>query len=124
MPIIDYLAKGMMHTLSKDDFRRIMNDTLDHMLRVMSRRERKEFIDDMVTNAVSKMLTGLSNEEKADLLRGMLPRVLEQFPSLGEELSQKHAARADIQVAEDAMGPHEPPLSENLREPIWPTAGE
>lgn len=92
MPIIDYLAKGVMQTLSKDDFRRIMNDTLDHMLRVMSRRERMEFINDIVNNAVARMLTGLSTEEKAALLREMLPGVLSQFPNLAEELDRRRTS--------------------------------
>lgn len=98
MPIIDYLAKGVMQTLGKDDFRRIMNDTLDHMLRVMSRRERMEFISDMVNNAVARMLTGMTTEEKATLLREMLPGVLSQFPNLAEELDRTRAtARYDAE---------------------------
>lgn len=87
MPLMDYLAKGVMQTLSKEDFRRIMNDTLDHMLRVMSRKERMEFIDDMVNNAVSMMLSGLSTDEKAQLLRDMLPKVLSQFSDLPSQLT-------------------------------------
>src|SRR5579859_3831959 len=88
-----------MQSLSKDDFRRIMNDTLDHMLRVMSRRERMEFIDDIVNNAVSRMLAGLSNEEKAQLLQRMLPAVLAQFPNAAEALAAHDQSATTVSAA-------------------------
>ncbi len=99
MPLMDYLAKGVMQTLSKEDFRRIMNDTLDHMLRVMSRKERMEFIDDMVNNAVSMMLSGLSTDEKAQLLRDMLPKVLSQFPDLPSQLTPSPSTQSSSTTA-------------------------
>ncbi|HEY8745014.1 MAG TPA: hypothetical protein VIU62_18145, partial [Chloroflexota bacterium] len=64
MALIERFARGVVETLGKDDFRRIMNDTLDHMLRAMTRRERMQFCEDLVDHSVERMLRGLTTEEK------------------------------------------------------------
>lgn len=112
MPLIERFARGVVETLGKDDFRRIMNDTLDHMLRVMSRRERMEFISDMVNNAVARMLTGMSTEEKAALLKEMLPGVLSQFPNFAEELEGNRAKTEPERASSAAPAPTGPPVGD------------
>ena len=64
MPLIERFARGVVETLGKDDFRRIMNDTLDHMLRTMSRRERMEFCENLVDHSVERMLHGLTGKNR------------------------------------------------------------
>ncbi len=85
MALIERFARGVVETLGKDDFRRIMNETLDHMLNSMSKRDRLRFCEDLVDHSVEQMLTGLSNEEKMALFQSMLPRILQHFPA--EELA-------------------------------------
>lgn len=92
MTLIERFARGVVDTLGKDDFRRIMNDTLDHMLRSMTRRERIQFCEDLVDHSVERMLRGLTNEEKERLFASLLPRILQQFPSGEAALA---AVRAD-----------------------------
>lgn len=79
MPLIDRLARGVIETLGKDDFRRIMNDTLDHMLRTMTRRERMQFCVDIVDMAVRRLLEGLDAAEKEQLASELLPRLFDRF---------------------------------------------
>jgi len=81
MALIERFARGVVETLGKDDFRRIMNDTLDHMLRAMTRRERMQFCEDLVDHSVERMLRGLTHEEKEQLFASLLPRILQHFPS-------------------------------------------
>ena len=81
MALIERFARGVVETLGKDDFRRIMNDTLDHMLRAMTRRERMQFCEDLVDHSVDRMLQGLTDEEKERLFASLLPRILRHFPS-------------------------------------------
>ena len=95
MTLIERFARGVVDTLGKDDFRRIMNDTLDHMLRSMTRRERIQFCEDLVDHSVERMLRGLTNEEKERLFASLLPRILQHFPS-GETAVQAARAADDI----------------------------
>ena len=95
MTLIERFARGVVDTLGKDDFRRIMNDTLDHMLRSMTRRERIQFCEDLVDHSVERMLRGLTNEEKERLFASLLPRILQHFPS-GEAAMQAARAADDI----------------------------
>ncbi|MCL4543655.1 MAG: hypothetical protein M1118_03480 [Chloroflexi bacterium] len=81
MSLIDRIARGVIETIGKDDFRRIMNETLDHMLRTMTRRERMQFCVEIVDQSVRRLLEGLSSEEKAQLTATLVPRLLAQFPS-------------------------------------------
>ena len=97
MALIERFARGVVETLGKDDFRRIMNDTLDHMLRAMTRRERMQFCEDLVDHSVERMLRGLTTEEKEQLLASLLPRILQHFPSGATALQ---AARGEEQVVE------------------------
>ena len=100
MTLIERFARGVIDTLGKDDFRRIMNDTLDHMLRSMTRRERMQFCEDLVDHSVERMLHGLTNEEKERLFASLLPRILQQFPS-GEATLE--AARAEAEKTPPAL---------------------
>ncbi|MFI5268027.1 MAG: hypothetical protein ACHQ7M_11680 [Chloroflexota bacterium] len=100
MTLIERFARGVVDTLGKDDFRRIMNDTLDHMLRSMTRRERMQFCEDLVDNSVERMLRGLTNEEKERLFASLLPRILQHFPS-GEAALE--AARAEAEKTPPAV---------------------
>lgn len=79
MTLIERFARGVVETLGKDDFRRIMNDTLDHMLRQMTRRERMQFCENLVDHSVERMLQGLTNEEKQQLFASLFPRILRHF---------------------------------------------
>jgi hypothetical protein len=81
MALIERFARGVVETLGKDDFRRIMNETLDHMLRTMTRRERMQFCEDLVDHSVARMLQGLTSEEKERLFASLLPRILQHFPT-------------------------------------------
>jgi hypothetical protein len=99
LTLIERFARGVVDTLGKDDFRRIMNDTLDHMLRSMTRRERMQFCEDLVDHSVERMLRGLTNEEKERLFASLLPRILQHFPS-GEAALE--AARAEAETAPPA----------------------
>jgi hypothetical protein len=96
MALIERFARGVVQTLGKDDFRRIMNETLDHMLRTMTRGERLQFCEDLVDHSVERMLRGLTNEEKERLFASLLPRILRHFPQ-GEEALR--AAREDAGAA-------------------------
>jgi len=83
-------------------------------------RERVEFINDMVTNAVW-MLTGLSSRgEKADLLPGdLLPSVLSQFPSLGEELEKGNRVALDPATSSTRKRPWtKPVMPRRKRDPM------
>jgi hypothetical protein len=94
MALIERFARGVVETLGKDDFRRIMNETLDHMLRTMTRRERMQFCEDLVDHSVERMLRGLTNEEKQELFASMLPRILQHFPT-GQAALEQAAAGSD-----------------------------
>lgn len=95
MALIERFARGVVETLGKDDFRRIMNETLDHMLRSMTRRERMQFCEDLVDHSVQRMLQGLTNEEKERLFSSLLPRILQHFPSGATALEVARTATPD-----------------------------
>jgi len=48
------------------------------------------------------MLTGLSPDEKAGLLRDLLPGVLSQFPNLSEELERSRVAPPALSLSTEA----------------------
>ena len=106
MALIERFARGVVETLGKDDFRRIMNETLDHMLRTMTRRERMQFCEDLVDHAVGRMLSGLTDEEKARLFTSMLPRIMQHFPERGGD------ADAMLAGTPPSSGPAVPPPSD------------
>lgn len=97
MALVERFARGVVETLGKDDFRRIMNETLDHMLRQMTRRERMQFCEDLVDHSVERMLRGLSNEEKERLFASLLPRILRRFPGGEAALRAAEVAHTDAE---------------------------
>lgn len=73
-------AQQIIETLTVSDLKEIMDDTVDTVLRHMEPEERLEFSYDIITNALHKMLDGLTLEQRRELLIRILPVILAEFP--------------------------------------------
>lgn len=104
MALIERFARGVVDSLGKDDFRRIMNETLDHMLRQMTRRERMQFCEELVDHSVERMLRGLTTEEKERLFSTLVPRILRHFPSGEAALREAEAVSGPVSTETTTLG--------------------
>lgn len=73
------VAQELIKTLSVEDLKEIMDDTMDTVLSHMSPAERMRFSREIVGDSVGKMLASLSDEQRTDLLRDLLPVILREF---------------------------------------------
>jgi uncharacterized membrane-anchored protein YjiN (DUF445 family) len=86
------VAQELINTLTVEDLKEIMDDTVDTVLSRMSPEERMNFSRQIVGDAVGKMLNGLTDEQRATLLRDLLPIILREFRM--EKLSQEELLNA------------------------------
>ncbi len=74
------VARQVIESLTVEDLKEIMNDTVDTVLSYMEPDERFEFSYEIITNALHKMLEGLTSEQRQELLQRILPVILAEFP--------------------------------------------
>ena len=70
------VATQVIENLTVQDLKEIMDDTVDTVLARMDSQERMDFAYDIITDALHKMLDGLSEEQRQQLL---LPVILAEF---------------------------------------------
>lgn len=73
------VAHELIKTLTIEDLKEIMDDTVDTVLSHMTPEERMVFSRAIVGDAVGTMLTGLTDEQRVTLLRDLLPIILREF---------------------------------------------
>ncbi|HBY96600.1 MAG: hypothetical protein M5U01_01235 [Ardenticatenaceae bacterium] len=73
------VANELIKTLTVEDLKEIMDDTVDTVLSHMTPEERMAFSREIVGNAVGRMLTSLNDEQRTALLRDLLPIILHEF---------------------------------------------
>lgn len=73
------VAQELIKTLTIEDLKEIMDDTIDTVLSRMTPEERMAFSQQIVGDAVGKMLASLSDEQRVALLRHLLPIILREF---------------------------------------------
>lgn len=73
------VAQQVIESLTVQDLKEIMDDTIDTVLVRMTPEERMDFSYDIITDALHKMLEGLSEEQRQQLLLEILPVILSEF---------------------------------------------
>ncbi len=74
------VASEVIATLTVDDLKDIMNDTVATVLERMDPQERMAFSLDIVSRSFEQMLDGLDQEERKQLLQQLLPNILGELP--------------------------------------------
>lgn len=73
------VAAQVIENLTVQDLKEIMDDTVDTVLTRMDRQERMDFAYDIITDALRKMLDGLDEDQRQQLLLEILPVILAEF---------------------------------------------
>lgn len=95
------VAQQVIESLTVQDLKEIMDDTVDTVLLHMDRDERMAFSYDIITNALQKMLAGLTEEQRQELFLQILPVILAEFRT--DELSADELLNA-IREGGELMG--------------------
>lgn len=96
------VAQELIKTLTVEDLKEIMDDTVDTVLTHMTPAQRMDFSREIVGSAVGKMLEGLTTEQRADLMRDLLPLILREFRM--DQLSAAELASAIQQSQQPEAG--------------------
>ena len=77
--IFKNVANELIQQLTPEDMKEIMDSTIVTVLSKMDDEERLTFSKEIVNSAVARILDGFTPEQRADLLRDLLPQILEKL---------------------------------------------
>jgi len=81
MGLFSRMAQQALQTLSKDEIEQLMNSAMKRMLSTMTKEEKLSFIQNMVEKGMVNLLASLDDDDKAKLIKSLLPQILKHLPT-------------------------------------------
>ena len=72
------VANELIQQLTPEDLKEIMDSTIATVLQSMTPEQRLDFSKEIVTSAVTQILSGFDDQQRAELVHSILPHLLQE----------------------------------------------